>query len=250
MAAAVLTACGGSDDGSTNNPVGPNGAAEGVYGGLAADGNAVRWVILEDNKIYAFFDDTPTSAFMVDGLLYGTGSSSNGSYNTTNAKIYTATEPPANVSITLSKTSATAISGTATDAIGPITFNAGPVAGSTYSYDTPAKLEDIAGSWSLSSSDGTTTGIPLVVAADGTFTASPPGSTTCFITGKIVPRPSGKNIFNTNATFGAGCGPNAGIKTTGIGIVFPLASGGAQVLFADVDSSSGAGDASFGTRGD
>ena len=244
MAMAVLTGCGGGGDG-TPAQTGPT--AEGVYGGTISGGtakNAFRAVVLENGDLWTLYGTSTAGTLAVAGLVQGSGSSTNGSYTTSNAKDF-GFSPALSASITATYTSVPTISGSLTVGNTNATFSGGAIPGSTYTYNTPAVLSDVVGSWTLTSTDGTT-GISLVIASDGTFTASPPAPTACVITGTVLPRPSGKNVFNTTSTFGAGCGGQT--STTGIGVVYPLSGGGSQVVFADINASRTAGDVSFGSR--
>ena len=85
-------------------------------------------------------------------------------------------------------------------------------------YDRPAVLSSVTGSFTGQGVSGNSAvqSIPLSIAADGTVTAL--GTQGCSAAGSLVPRPSGKNIFNVSVTFtGTNCALGNGTVTTGVG---------------------------------
>lgn len=88
---------------------------------------------------------------------------------------------------------------------GSIAPNGGTFSG-TYdaTYDMPATLEAVQGTWNgqAVSRVGNQSG-SVTIGADGTFVGQ---VSTCNYTGTVLPRPSGKNVFNLTVTFAAsGC---------------------------------------------
>ena len=244
--AALLSGCGGGGGGSTAAPAPTMGAAEGVYSGTSTGGtsSAFTLLILENGDYWDLYGTRTGAVLSVVGIVQGTGTSNNGAFTSSNAKDFGSVPAvSATVSATYNTTAQT-INGTLSASAGTISFTGGPATGSLYNYATPATLSSISGAWTTTSTSGES--IAINVAGTGTFTAV--GASGCRFSGTITPRASGKNVFNTTMTFGtAPCGlPNQ--TASGIAVVYPLASGQTQVIFAQVDSTRSFGSAAFGTR--
>lgn len=249
----VLTACGGGGGGGdsstptpTPTPIPTIAAAEGVFVGTIAGStnNAFNLLVLENGDFWTLYGRQLPTAFRVAGIVQGAGTSSNGSFTSSNAKDF-GLVPAINttVSATYNPTAQT-ISGTLSSTVGNVTFTGGPLTNSTYNYATPATLSSITGAWTTTSTSGEN--VAINVAASGAFTAI--GSSGCGFSGTVTPRASGKNVFNTSMTFGpAPCGL-PGQTASGIAIVYPLTTGITQVIFAQVDATRSFGSAAFGVR--
>lgn len=245
-AAMVLSGCGGGGDSGTA-PSAPPAAvatpsAEGVYGGTltGSTNNAFNLLVLENGDAWAIYGTQSATLFGVAGFVQGTGTSSNGSYSVPNGKDFGYSPAQAGSLTATYNATAKTISGT----LGSVTFSGGPIPGSLYNYDTAASLSAISGSWSTR--DLTGASIALNVAASGAFTAI--SGFGCQGSGTIVPRASGKNVFNVTLTFGAAPCALAGQSATGIAVLSPLASGRTQLLVTAIDSTRTYGTAAIGTR--
>lgn len=136
------------------------------------------------------------------------------------------------------------ISGTLSSSARTVTFDGGPIAGSSYHYNAAASLTTLAGSWSTTSLTGET--VALTISPAGAFTAT--SSLGCSFGGTVAPRASGKNVFNVSLTFGAAPCALPGQIATGIAVANTLSSGRTQLLVAVVDSTRTYGTAAFGSR--
>lgn len=204
----ILGACGGggSED-SAGGSSGPSGSAEGFWSGTLASGVAVSAAILENGETWGVY----TSGTLIVGALHGQTTSS----GTTLSGSGTAFD------VANRSSSRGTYSGTFTPK-STIRINSsdGGVFSGTYDteYDRPAVLSSVTGSFTGQGVSGNSAvqSIPLSIAADGTVTAL--GTQGCSAAGSLVPRPSGKNIFNVSVTFtGTNCALGNGTVTTGVG---------------------------------
>ena len=248
-ALSVLAACGGGGGSSTPTPtVTPLNlpAAEGIFTGTIAGSpnNAFNLVVLENGDFWTLYGKQVPTGLSVVGIVQGTGTSSNSSFTSSNAKDF-GFLPAINTTVSATYNPIVqTISGTLSSTAGNATFSGGQLTGSTYSYATPAALSSITGAWTTTSTSGEN--VSINVATSGAFTAI--GSSGCGFSGTITPRPSGKNVFNTAMTFGpAPCGL-PGQTASGIAIVYPLTTGKTQVILAQVDATRSFGSAAFGVR--
>jgi hypothetical protein len=243
-AVALMTACGGGGDSET--PVAEGPSAEGVYGGTITGGTntAFQLLVLENGEYWSIYGVQSANVFGIAGFLQGTGTSASGSFTSTSGKDF-GFSPAIAVSVN-SNYDATAktVAGTITSPGGSTRFSGGPIAGSLYNYNSAASLSTIAGSWTTSSITGEQ--VVLSIATNGAFTAT--SSLGCAFSGTVVPRASGKNVFNVSLRFGAAPCELAGQSATGIGVAYPLANGTTQLVVAAVDSTRSYGAAVFGTR--
>jgi len=238
--AALFSACGG---GGSSPPPCCGATAEGAYSGSITGGTAPTFylLVLEDGSYWSMYGTQGASAFYVTGFVEGAGTSNNGTFTSSDARDFG--HSPA-VSGTVSATyTPTSISGKVTGASGSETFNGNALTGTTYNYNTPAKISDVAGAWNLTLLNGET--LSINISAAGSFGPSV-SSLGCSISGTVTPRPSGKNVFNVSLLFGAGCSL-VGQTATGIALDYPLTVG-TQIIFAGIDNTRQFGTAAFGVR--
>jgi hypothetical protein len=250
----MLTACGGGggDGGSDgtpsgNSPQAPASSAEGVYAGTlsgSAYASDFQALVLENDEIWSIYGDDLGSVFYVYGFVQGNGVSSNGMFNASSVRDF-GFSPALSGRLTASySVSNKTISGSVNYGVdGLVSFGGGPIAGSLYHYDTPASLSTIAGSWSATSSYGTS--VSINVTAAGALTLQ---DFTCTGTGTVTPRSSGKNVFNLKVTFGSNGCALPGVTATGIAIAYPLSTGQTQIIAAVTNSARTEGVAVFGIR--
>lgn len=245
VAGLLLAGCGGGGgDPAASEEI---AALQGAYGGtvLGGSANALNLLVLEDGAYWGLYGTAAAGQWYVSGFIQGTATASSGTFRSGDTRDF-GTYPPAagTISATYDKVART-ITGTVTSTAtgNRATFSGGPVAGSLYDYSKPASLATIAGSWSLTDLQGSS--IALNVQGSGAFTASSGG---CVFNGTFVPRATGKNVFDIGLTFGAtGCAL-PGRSASGIGVAYPLASGGTQLLVAVITPDRTAGAAAFGIR--
>ena len=70
----------------------------------------------------------------------------------------------------------------------------------------------------------------------------------CRFTGTILPRPSGKNVFNVNIVFGAAPCLLASQSSAGIGVFIPSGPGRGQLTVLVTDGARSVGEVAFGAR--
>jgi len=242
---AILSACGGGGSGSSESPAATASEAEGVYGGTITGGASPEFqlLLLPDGQYWSMYGRTTGGQFLVSGFIQGTGTTSNGTFTSSDAKdfgLFPATS--GTISATYNTTAQT-ISGTSTSAGGSATFSGGPIAGSLYNYKTTANLNSIAGNWSGSNTGGEN--VDLTVSAAGAVTATTSGG--CNATGTATPRPDARNVFTVALLQGNGCALQ-GQTIRGIVLVYPLASGRTQLVGAVIDDARTAGIAVFANR--
>jgi hypothetical protein len=238
----AIAGCGGGGHGA--------GTAEGVYAGTLSGNTSstdFQLIVLETGEFWTIYGGQTSTDFNVAGFIQGNGTSSNGSFTSSNTTDFGFNPPLAGSTAATYNAGAKTISGTISEGGGSVAFSGGPITGATYNYNMPATLSGLVGSWIATTSTGDT--VVLSIATDGTFT-TPNTTSGCNFSGAFTPRPSGKNVFNVSLTFGAApCAPPNQTQTeTGIAIAYPLASGRTQLLVGVVDSTRTLGTAVFGTR--
>jgi hypothetical protein len=239
----AMSGCGG---GGGDTATATSATAEGTYSGAITNDTvaaAFDAIVLEDGQIWTLYGNVVGGTLEVLGLLEGQGTSSNGSFTSTTIKDFGAS-PAIAASMTATYVPSTSIAGTITAPAGSLGFNGTAIPASVFNYATPASLSNIVGAWTLASTSGNS--IAINVAANGTFTGQSNGS--CTLSGLMVPRPSGKNVFNVQLTIGPAPCSLPGFLGGGIALYLPLANGTHQLIFAVVDASRSVGTAAFGTR--
>ena len=218
---ALLAACGGDDSSNKTIASAITGAAsptlEGFYQGTTASGDTMLATMLESGEYYILF----FTSGVVYSMAHGTGTSNAGYYTSTDG--FNFNYPKTRFSrFTVGAYSASkaAWSGTMTNDGTPAAFN------TTYdaTYEQPASLSAVAGSYagSLNDNDGITAAT-FTVDADGTLSGTA-WDGRCTFSGRILPRASGKNVFDFTLTSPAdsACytGPSTGVavgRATGHG---------------------------------
>ena len=241
--AAMGAGCGGGGDEASSSV---EGSPEGVYGGAlsGASAGAFQMLVLENGEFWALYGTQSPSMFYVNGFIQGNGAWSQGSFSASEVRdfgVYPATV--GRLTFTYN-TKAGTISGQVSAGGQAATFTGGPIPASLYRYDTPATLTEVTGSWTLADLRGEA--IALSVATDGKFTGS--STLGCKISGTMLPRSSGKNVFDVSLTFGPAPCQLAQQAGRGIAVLTPLANGRSQLVVAATDLARSVGTAAFGTR--
>lgn len=246
----LLSGCGGGDGGGSATPaVKPvviTASAEGVYAGslTGSRSTAFQMLVLENDEFYALYGTSTASVFAVAGFIQGQGVSSNGKFTSASAKDFGSSPASAGtVNATYDPSLKTAV-GTFTASAGTVSFSGAPIAGSLYNYSTPASLATVTGFWTATGLSGE--GVAFNVESNGTFNAV--SSLGCRFSGTVLPRPSGKNVFNVALTFGAAPCALPGQAASGIALAYPVSGGKTQLLVSVTDSTRTNGTAVFGTR--
>ena len=208
VAGLVLTACG---DGSSSSSTTTNQDPQGIYIGQATSSSSnysVATAILQDGTYYTLYSNPTNNSICsncVEGLNFGTISVTGNTYKGDVTDLHLALNNPKFIgSISGSFVPNASLQGQ----IDKDTAGKQPVMNgftSTYrpSYNTPATLSAIAGTYSNPVYVATTNATLTINQADGSIQ----GTTTtnfgtsqakpqCVFTGKVVPSSSGKNIYD------------------------------------------------------
>lgn len=207
-ATAVLTACGGGGSDAVVTPA-STASAEGFWNGTISGGYSASVAILENGETWGIY----TSGNSLVGAVYGQTSSNNSALTGSGSSFNF-----------LSRQSG---SGTYSGSFIPknsinFTTNDGTKFTGSYgtSYEQPASLADLAGTYSGFSITATTgaQSIPVTISAGGAISGSVvSGNLSCSASGTATPRASGKNIFDVQLSFsGNFCALGNGATTAGV----------------------------------
>lgn len=244
MLALALTACGGGgDSGPAATPI--TGTAEGTYSGtLMGAGSATNFqaVVLENGEYWVLYGTTSGGVNYIQGFAQGSGTSSNGTFISTNALDF-GSNPPLAGNVQATYVPGVSFSGAIGYSAGTIQFNGTVAQSAGFDYNSPASLADIAGAWNLAASDGTSA--PVTISPAGAVTGTNAG---CSFTGQISPRPSGKNVFNVTVTEGSAPCTSPGATIAGIAVSYPIVGTSQRQLIVAGTLNRQAGAFSLGVR--
>lgn len=192
LLASLLSACGGGGAGSSSSA--PSPTVEGFWQGPSSTGYTVSLVVLEDGQTWGMY----SSGNLIYGALFGSTTSSGGKLSGTGTDFYFPTSLAQTASFSGSYvaksnlTVATSLGTTFTGAYSNI-------------YDTPASLSAVAGAFA-GYGRGATSGtyyLSMTVSSAGALSLTTPQ---CSSAGSLMPRSSGKGIFDYQLTFaGTSC---------------------------------------------
>jgi hypothetical protein len=236
-----LAACGGNSSGSGGGDGSPvalatNLNAEGAWHSEQSNGDVMDLVLLENGSLYAMTPSTKTGALV---LAFNQGAYSITGNQMTSVLVYyndLGTTLTGTVRGTIVQ--GTSITGTASTSGSPTinTFAASPttVTDSSYNYNGAAALATIAGQWLNGTLlKGST---PVIFTIDATTGALAGTNLGCSYTDTVLPRASGKNVFDVTMTYGQT--PCATPDTTFSGIAISyIASNGKQQFSAALQDS-------------
>ena len=211
----ILSACGGGSGGGSQ-PV-ANQDPQGFWEGTSSSGFSQGLVLLENGEGYGMFFKNG----LAYGADYGTFSVSGNKISGNLKEFYIPTNQvysgTANGTFTPKATmNATTVWSNGNTTSGTLTYNA--------SYDTPTSLTQITGTYVGNYYTGTS--VNISISSNGVVSGI---SGSCNISGTVAPRPSGKNVYNTNLVFtGSNCAPGQG-PANGIGVL--VTSNGATYLY-------------------
>jgi len=200
-------------------------------------------LVLDDGSYWSLYGTESAGILYVNGFVQGFGTSSGSSFTSTDARDFGST-PAAAGAISATFVAGTSISGSATSGGATLSFAGTTAAIAPYNYSTPAQLSDVAGSWNMTLLDGETAAVS--VSSAGTVTGT--SSMGCQFSGNVVPRASGKNVFNATVTFGASPCALAGQTATGVAVYSATTAGTKQLIVAVTDSTRSYGTVAFGSR--
>ena len=214
--------CAGESDSNptpTPSPTPPAAAAdsaEGLWPGSTDTNRTIVGAVLDDNSYYVLYS-APATPNVIAGFVQGTGTSNNGTFNSTNAKDF-------NVEGLHVLDATIAGNYVARQSLsGAVNYSGVMIPNFTstfdHAYDTTPGLPSLAGTYTgnlgISSLGGPLASASVTVAADGAFTGAAAG---CTFTGAATPRVRG-NVFDGSITFGAAPCVFAGNTLNGIAYV-------------------------------
>lgn len=181
------------------------GTAEGFWVGSSSTGYRVALAVLENAETWGVY----TRNGLIYGAVYGTSNGTGNTFSSTGSDFNLVKWSVVNGSFTGTVVPKSTINAVA---------NTGTTISLTYSttYDSPALLSTIAGSYTVSgvSASGTSSNAPMTIDANGAVRVVGNG---CSAAGTVLPRSSGKNIYNINVTFtGTNCALGNGGTASGI----------------------------------
>ncbi|MEN9315999.1 MAG: hypothetical protein RIS35_2392 [Pseudomonadota bacterium] len=178
-------------------PVVTPDAAAGFWNGSTETGRSLTGAVLDDGTYYLFYS-AANNANALGGFLHGTGSTTAGSFASSNTRDFNL-EGPALLDASLQSTVVPRSSFN-----GTVTYTSGAgVSGFRTSFDTDydivPSLTSLAGTYS-GVSGGSAVTVTMTVASDGAIVGSSSGG--CRFTGSASPRSRG-NAYDFTLTFGA-----------------------------------------------
>lgn len=252
LLAMILVACGGGGGGgaSTDSTTTSNSGqkAEGVYEGTLTTGETVNILALENDEVYVLYGQNSGGSLRVYGFDWAQGTSKNGTYSASVVKDYYYTGAVTTGSVVASYIANTSFNGTATINGVRVGFTSAPPTNSLYIYNTPAMLSAVAGSWTgtlLSGEAGIVT-----ISTSGALTANFKGSYsgTCTATGSVLPRNSGKNVYDLSLTFGSAPCLLPGTTVGGVMLSYLLTNGQKQMIAVATTTNKSSGNVFFARR--
>lgn len=225
MAGAALAGCGGGG-GDTTGSAQAASALAGGWEGSSSSGTFVQVVILENGTLLGV-GGIPTVGGLAITEVYKISLQASGTtVSSIGGKAYDlATQQSAALTISGSFVPNTSAALTATSGSATRTVSLTAAQAANYIYDTAATAAAVAGSWPgffTTGDSGTVT-----VASNGSYSTTT--SLGCQISGAIVPRASGKNVYDVSVNLGpAPCAlPNT--SASGNAVITNLEAGGRQL---------------------
>ncbi len=228
----ILIGCGASNNSNVSGGSGNNGGGsgvnstggnQGIYSGMASSGDTYWAIILPDDKLFGIYGTANGNQLLLDGMITGQGTENSSGYT---ASVTDFPYTGAVKSGTFSATDFTGVSlnGTLAEDGTMTTFTGTSVLGSVWDYgttfQTPASLSSISGTWTGTLLDGMTT--TVTISSTGSVTGSSSG---CSFTGTAVPDSSRTNFFDVSLTFGGSPCTFPNQTANGIGVEYLLSDG-------------------------
>jgi hypothetical protein len=190
-------------------------------------------LILSTDVFYGMVGQLQQSSFAVSALITGQGASGNDTYSSTTLSEYLSGSGSGSSTATVSATDLpqSSMSGKITIGGAEAGFGGSALAGSLYTYSTPASIATIATTstpWTGTLLDGSP--VTLNISNTGSIVTTSSG---CQVTGNVTANTS-NNLFTANLTFGPSPGCASGLAghstSAAVGIVFFLPDGVTQEL--------------------
>jgi hypothetical protein len=204
----LMAGCGGSSGSSSPAP-------QGVYSGPTTLGTTLESIVLPNGKLYALYGNTSGNVFTVQGLVAGQGKSNNGTYTSSPTDYYYtgATYPwtlTASYVIGSSFNGAYSAGGLSETFTGSVIPN--------FSFNTPALLSKVTGTWSGALMDGESA--TAIFNSSGNFAGV--STSGCDFSGTITPDSSNDNFFDVSFSFGGSPCAKANQTMSGIAVDYLL----------------------------
>jgi hypothetical protein len=250
--AALLTACGGgggdNDDSGNGTPSVPvqGFAAQGAWSGTdAPDGDAVYVLVLEDGTVWGYSGVADSGGFSIDTLYQGALSANGNELSGSDLRAFDLETGDAAVVGLRASLASTTLTLTASVA-GEVTSTTAAMSlpSTLYNYNQPARLSDLAGTWSGTFTTGDSGS--LVVDANGGISGTTEGG--CSVTGTATTRASGKNVFNVDLRFGAAPCARPNGTASGVAVIEQVDATQRQLSVTVISPNRDAMDAFFGVR--
>ena len=251
LAVLGLIGCGGGGGGAASSST--PGEAQGVYSGSFSSSTfptgKFSTLVLDNDELWTIYGQEGVNGeLLVYGLIQGQGVSSGGTFTAGSLKDFFYDGTSATGSLTARYQAGSTFNGAVSANGQSVSFSGVvPTVGSTnYSYNTPAVLSSIAGSWSATNMYG---GISsFTISSTGTFAGT--NQNGCGFSGAVTPRSTGKNVFDVTSTnnTSTACGVASGLVFRGIAVSSLLGNGQRQLIVALVSSDRTYGSAIFATR--
>ena len=216
LLAAGLAGCGGGGSSSSAAPASTSAqiaSAEGLYTGTTSTNRTVTGIILSDGTYYVLYSPQGSSSFIA-GVVQGTGTTTGGSFASTDAKDFNLEgQGILSASVSSSFTAKSSFNGT----VSYPALNQSVTFTTTYDtdYDTTPSLNAIAGTYAGQSAVvGGSENATVVLSSSGALSGS--GNSGCTFSGQATPRAHG-NAYDLTVTFGGSPCANANTTTKGIG---------------------------------
>ena len=205
-----------------------NLSPQGLYLGSLDGGLQFASLILENGQYWGLYSRNREGYFQTAGMVQGSGSSNGGSFSAPDVRDFNPI--PFNPgSLTATYAPQSRLDGTLGTPNGDIPFvNTAPGL-PLYDYNATPNPSQLAGKWTMLGSDGAT------YAMTGPVNGNISAVGTCSFSGTLLPRPSGKNVFNASLNFDAGACRLSGQSASGVGFSW-LQDGGIvrQLIIATV----------------
>jgi len=194
MCLAILSACGGDDNGSSTPTPPPTAtSAEGLWEGTTSTGRSVGGLVLDDGS-YWFVYTVIGNPNVVAGVVQGNGTSNQGSFTSSNTKDFNL-ESAGSLDATISGSyvqknslngTITYLSGGGTSSF-TTTYNA--------DYELAPNMTLVAGTYSVRTANNQR--VTVAISSAGALTGN--STDGCTYTGSLSPRAKG-NVFNSTVT--------------------------------------------------
>src|SRR3984885_7964768 len=173
---------------------------EGVFSGIASSGYTFWTIILPNDKLFGIYGKAQGNQLLLDGMITGQGTTNSSGYTASVTDFFYTGSVKSGI-LSASDFTGASLDGTPAEDGTVTTFTGTSVLGSVWDYgttfQTPASLSSVSGTWTGTLLDGITT--TVTISSTGSVTGSSSG---CSFTGTVMPDSSKDNFFDVSLTFG------------------------------------------------